>query len=381
MTPLQIGLIGGVIGIILTAVFDRWWFRRKLRKLAAGIGHLFQGVASQVPPFRIGLDLVDDAEWEYRPVVKRTTKELKRLGYQVAGDFVVAQFDNRYLRGFVNPDVGTYLALYENTDIERVVVEITSHLADDTFITTTNAPYDGLTRPDFAPLTGIQVDLNANPISVIEVHEALLARRGNRQGKPFSPNEFDEVYTSTYSRIIDWRVDRGTLTADEVRRISEHTGEDPPDEAHIAKVQAAWRDAIDNFLNLRIQDRFLNMKVMPEEEWAAKRERIVFVHERMDQEAMKETLGWHIVDKDAHVDQDQFGESSDEASQKLRGALSKLKPAFADIASFRVGFKNAQPLLPENRRYNFICKVAGDYPADVYLAPEKESDYDEEDDE
>lgn len=380
MTPLQIGIIGGVIGIILTAVFDRWWFRCRLRKLAAGIGHLFKGLSSDVPPFLIKLESADEIDWEYKSVVKRTSKELKRLGYQPAGDWTIPQFDSRHLRAFVNPDKGTYVALYEHPEIERVVAEVSSLLTDSSTITTTNAPYDGLSRPEFAPLTGIQVDLNANPIAVIEIHEALVARRGDRRAKPVTANEFEDTYTSVYARNMDWRIDRGTLTDDEVRRISEHTGDDPPDAKKIRKVQADWREAIDNFMNLRIQDRFLNTETFSKEEWEAKKERIIFVHDRMDQDAMKETLGWHVVDKDSHVVQDEFGESSEEANEKLQKAMKQITPAFEDV-SFREGFKGAQPLLPEHRRYNFICKLVGDYPADVYLAPEKEADYEEYDDE
>lgn len=143
MSPLKIGLIGLVVGIIFTAVFDHWWFRRKLRKLAVGIGQLFKGLSSDVPPFRIGLESADEVVWEYKSVVKRTSKELKRLGYQQAGDWTVPQFDDRQLRAFVNPDKGTYIALYEHEQIERVVVEVCSLLADSSTITTTNAPYDG----------------------------------------------------------------------------------------------------------------------------------------------------------------------------------------------------------------------------------------------
>lgn len=212
---------------------------------------------------------------------------------------------------------------------------------------------------------------------MIEIHEALIARRGDRQAQAVAARQFEDTYTSAYARNMDWRIDRGTLTEDEVRRISEHTGDDPPDVNKIKQVQQDWREAIDKFVNHRIQERFLNTKTFSQEEWEAKKERIIFVHDRMDTASMKETLGWHIVDKDAHLDQDEFGESSEEANQKLRSALKKLEPTFADV-NFRTGFKAVQPQLPEHRRYNFICKIAGDFPADVYLVPEKESDYDDE---
>lgn len=377
MTPVTIGLIGLAAGIVLTAVFDRWWFRRKLRKLASGIGQLFQGISSDIPPFRIALEPEEDADWEYKSVVKRTSRELKTMGYQLVGDFSVPQLDNRQLRAFVNPGKETYATLYEHPQTERVVVDVTSLLTDDSLITTTNAPYDGLDRPEFAPLTGLQVNLNANPIAVIEIHEALLARRGDRRAQRIESGKFVDTHVDVYARLMDWRVDRGTISAEEVRRMHEHSGQSIPDDNTVTEIQQAWRSAIVNFVNLRIQDRFLRTETFSEQEWEQKKERVLFVHERMDLDEIKEQLAWHVVDQDVHME-DEFGESKEDADRKLQAALTKLAPAFAE-ASAREGFRNAQPLLPEAKRYEHICKLVGDYPADVYLVPENEGDYDEDD--
>jgi len=377
MNPVTIGLAGLVIGIVLTAVFDRWWFRRRLRKLASGIGQLFKGIASEIPPFRIALEATEEADWEFRSIVKRTSRELKSMGYQLVGEFTVPQLDNRQVRAFVNPDKETCATLYEHPQTERVVVDITSLLADNSLITTTNAPYDGLDRPEFAPLTGLQVNLNANPIAVIEIHEALMARRGDRRGQRIEVDKFEDVYIDTYARLMDWRVDRGTISPDEVRRMHEHSGQAIPDDDAVADIQQAWKTAIVDFVNLRIQDRFLRTETFSEEEWEKKQARVLFVHERMDLDAIKEQLAWHIVDQDVHK-RDAFGESKEEADQKMKEALRKLDPAFEGVSA-RDGFRNAQPLLPEAKRYEHICKLVGDYPADVYQTPENEADYEEDD--
>ncbi|MGB0579986.1 MAG: hypothetical protein ACPGVU_09820 [Limisphaerales bacterium] len=377
MNPVTIGLIGLAAGIVLTAVFDRWWFRRKLRRLAAGIGQLFKGIASEIPPFRISLELVETADWEFKSVVKRTSRELKTIGYQLVGEFSVAQLDDRQVAAFVNPDKECFAVLFEHPETERVVVDITSLNSDNSLITTTNAPYDGLDRPEFAPLTGLQVNLNANPIAVIEIHEALMARRGDRRGQRIEADKFEDTFVDMYARLMDWRVDRGTISEEEVKRMHEHSGQAIPDDAAVGEIQKAWKTAIVEFVNLRIQDRFLRTETFKKEDWAEKKERVLFVHERMDLDEIKEQLAWHIVDQDVHT-QDAFGESKEEADRKMQEALKKLEPAFEGMSA-RGGFRQVQPLLPEAKRYEHICKLVGDYPADVYLAPEDEGAYEEED--
>lgn len=365
---------GVVAGILVTAIFDRWWFSRKLRKLAAGIGELFGGVSTEVPPFRISLQEEDQVEWRDKRVVKKVSKELKRLGYAEAGDFTIPQLDNIALRGFANDKTGSYAAVYEHHQTGKVVADVFCAFDDTKRLTMSSAPDDGLDRPEFAPITNIRVDLNGNPIAVIEIHEALIARRGSRNPLSVNRNGFEDAYINSYSKLMDWRLGRGTITADEVRRIASRSGDTPPDEKAIKAAQDSWREKMTEFITHLIKERFRNTETLSEREWEDQEERFFFVYEQMDVAGTIDTFAWFIADKDVHRDDH---DESDEASEgRFKKARTLIEEAFANVSA-RQGFKTAQPLLPEMRRYNFISKIVGEFPADIYLKPEHEDDYDD----
>ena len=365
---------GVVVGILVTAIFDRWWFSRKLRKLATGIGELFGGVSTEVPPFRISLSEDDDVAWRDKRVIKKISKELKRLGYEQSGDFVIPQLDNIALRGFANANTNTYAAIYEQHESGKVVADVFCDFDDTNRLTMSSAPDDGLDRPEFAPITNIRVDLNGNPIAVIEVHEALIARRGSRGALSVNRNGFEDAYVTGYSKLMDWRLTRGTITADEVRRIASRSGDSPPAEKAIKAAQDSWREKMTEFITHLIRERFRNTETLSGQEWGEKEERFFFVYEQMDVEGTIDTFAWHVADKDQHREDH---DESDEASEgRFTKARAKLAEVFANVSA-RQGFKAAQPLLPENRRYNFISKIVGEFPADIYLKPENEDDYDD----
>ena len=142
----------------------------------------------------------------------------------------------------------------------------------------------------------------------------------------------------------------------------------------IKAAQDSWREKMTEFITHLIKERFRNTETLSAQDWEAKEERFFFVYEQMDVEGTIDTFAWFVADKDLHrEDHDESDEASD---QRFQAARAKIAEAFACVSA-RQGFKAAQPLLPENRRYNFISKIVGEFPADIYLKPENEDDYDD----
>lgn len=54
------------------------------------------------------------------------------------------------------------------------------------------------------------------------MHERLLAEAGDRERREVDAAEFVAVYEGAYADDMDWRLERGGATVDEVRRIAEN---------------------------------------------------------------------------------------------------------------------------------------------------------------
>jgi hypothetical protein len=362
-----------VAGSIVLGLLAWWWFRRKLRRLAEGIGELVTGLSAGVPPFRITLRPATGPEWNEPEVVERASCELERNGYGRAGDFVVPELNDMPLRGFVHPVSGVTVALYESSVTDLLVADVVAFLFDDTSITVTNAPDTGLERPPFARLTRRDINLNANPIGIVDLHDVVTREREGRRMDETPVERFAERFVGAWSRMMDWHVERGGVTTEEVRRIARSNGRPRPDDEEVRRLRAQWVEAIREFVEARIRDRFLRTGAMPAEDWEVKRDRVRFIHERTDVEDLLETLLWDIAENDSHIESDE-----DEDENYRDGQLQqRLRSAF-DGTNVRDGFRKVLPLLPENLQWRYLCKVAGDYPADVYLTPQQAEDYDEE---
>lgn len=376
MKPLLLGLAGGLIGAGVLALIAWWWFRRRLRRLAEGLGEIITGVPSSVPPFRVTLQFTTEPEWADLPVVNRVTAELERNGYQKAGDFIIPEQNEMPLRGFTHPQSGVLVALYENPADDLLVADFVAFFEDDANFTVSNAPETGLQRPPYAELRPITANLHANPLAVVELHEALEQACKGRRTARVTTDTFVEYFIDSWARTMDWHVERGGITPNEVRRNATLAGQPAPDDEAVEHIRAAWTAAIRDFVEDRIQDRFLRTGTMDAAEWEDKRDRVRFIHERMNLRELINTLAWDIVERHSHVEDED--EESEHAEEKRLGlATESLRHAF-NGAGIRDGFRAAQPLLPENMQWQYVCKVAGDYPADVYLTPEDADAYEDD---
>lgn len=375
MNPFLMGLVGAVAGALALALLAWWWFRRKLRRLAEGLREFIAGVSTSVPPFRIALREEPALEWNDVSVVDRASAELERHGYGRAGDFIVPELNEMPLRGFVHPESGVVAALYENPADDLLAADLVAFYLEDTSSTVSNAPETGLVRPPFAKHRRLDVNLNANPLAVVDLHDAVKGECEGKRMDKVSVEGFADKFTGAWARAMDWHVDRGGVSPDEVRRVATLGGQPPPDDASIELVRARWTAAIREFVEERIQDRFIRTGAMSVVDWEAKRDRVRFVHERMDLADLIDTLAWQIVDSDSHLDAE---DDEAEEEQRVEQAKDSLRRAF-NSASIREGFRHALPTLPEQLQWDYVCKVAGHYPADVYLMPQDADSYEDED--
>jgi hypothetical protein len=175
--------------------------------------------------------------------------------------------------------------------------------------------------------------------------------------------DFPHVFVEAWSQTMDWRIARGGVTSDEIRRVARLAGQRAPDDCVIELVQLTWRGAIDEFVQEEVRRAWLADAGMSAVDWEQLRDRIEVVHERTDPEDRIEALAWTKIEGS-------YPEDDCKAEERaLEQARAQLRPLFAD--GQRTGFARAQLVLPEKRRHQLLASLEAPWPADVYRAPDE----------
>jgi hypothetical protein len=156
----------------------------------------------------------------------------------------------------------------------------------------------------------------------------------------------------------DWRIARGGVTAEEVRRAAVAGAQPPPDESAVELVQASWRSAISAFVGDALVSAYAAAHPMASEQ----RERLRAVHQHSVAADWVDELAWEMIDGRYDADDEEAEDRAFEAAKEQLAAVF----ASSDV---RAAFAEAQPLLPEKRRFERIARVSRPWAGDLYLQP------------
>ena len=368
-------VLGAVIGIVMVPVllwvffkflakplFRRWL--KRLEKKLAEMGALYP----PVPPFRVTLESCDEPEWPHPKVVDQATSDLEAIGYEAVGDYSIQEMYPLTLRAFANPQAGAYAVVYDFAgDSPGVVVDLVTQFHDKTGVTCSNAPIQGLDEPPWEEKHLVQKKIEEGAIADIAAKLEEVA--AGRDKLSVAADRFVQVFQDAYGRKMDWQVNRGGLTADEIRRnLALVHGVDDADEVQdevVEAVQSQWRSAIARFVSDKTRERFLrHVTKMSASQWEDIRDRLYIVHDRSVSEELIDELQDRLMDLEVDLEEDHEFDSRQGEIEEM------LKPHFADCSP-REGFEAAQAVLPASQRYKRIARITGPWPADVYVEPDE----------
>jgi hypothetical protein len=377
MKTFIIVVLGMFVGGILSLVVLFFAVKFLIRYIAKKIVKALEGLGGQgVPPFRITMQEADDLEWKNIDVVDKVTEALEGAGYTRIGEFRINEMPMVRTRALVNPATSSYGIVNEYNE-KGVVVDVACNFEDGEHVTVSTAPETGLDRPEWSRLIRITADLAAEPGAAVTLHERLVEEQAGRPMVAAAADEFVKVYTAAHAREMDWRIARGGLTPEEVRRSCEVTGTEIPNDEAVELVCATWRRAISQFVDERLRAKLTNyLTRMSAAEWEKVRDRLYFVHEHSDRDLvitelgarLEGTPGYELPETDDDDDVD--GEVVESPADK------RLRPLFAN-GSIREAFAKAQELLPADRRYRRLVGIKSPYGADVYVEPLIDGDDDD----
>lgn len=373
MTILYI-VLGVVIGLIILPVVGYFVIRFLLRRFVKKLGEALEGAGDGgVPPFRISLEASESTEWKNKELVEQTTAQLHQLGFANIGDYTSPEMFGFRICALANESTGSYAVLYDWDKPEiGVVMDLFCELTDDSAITCSNSPTQGLDHPPWetSRLIGKKIDEEG---VVKQLAEIMAEEVSGRATKPVSGERFVGAFVNAYARKMDWQVERGGLQEEEIKRhilATNDMAEDEIPEGVVELTQSQWKTAIADFVSDKTRERFLrHVTKMSAGQWEDIRDRLYIVHERSLADRLVEELKYRLLD-DVDDHEDDEADDDDEAYERRETEVeTQLKPHF-DSHPPRVAFEHAQALLPESQRYRRIARITAPWPADIYVEPE-----------
>jgi len=324
-------IVGGVfvalvLFVIVAFLLIRWKLRSWLNQLVNSIA---DGLVGGIPPFRVKLakrsELDEEDEWvpeKYRKQFEEITEEFERLGFARLEDYFI-QENGMPVRTLIDVDQSTVGVIYFYP-IAEVWCDVHRRYPDETSWTYANTRYHGLEIPPMA----------TQKFFVEDTVEQLVNRF--REDAPSSDmvtitkEQLPAIFEKAYAHEMDWRIERGGPTAEEIRRVSENIGEEC-DEEKIRNIQLQWRTAIDAFLSERALKRYRKEAELNSFQWEHLQNYGVVIHGRMHAEQLLQAFDEEYYPDIKLEDELDDGDDDDEFVAEMRAQREKWNQRISEL--------------------------------------------------
>lgn len=356
-----------VVGILLILAVGFWFLKRKLKKFFGG---LIEQLAAGgiVPPFRIRLEPMDE-EGGFRKEgeVSESSDALTELGFEHIGDFTTDIGVN--LQAWFHPSRKAYAVVYDHV-VAGVWIDLVRHYADKTTYAYATCKNHGMN-----PMPGRTVKFFPDtPLK--EVAEQFFNDSPSTGILQVPDDQFAKYFQQKYAEEMNWNIQRGGPTEEEIRRIAE-LGGDECTTGSIKVVQDAWAERISEFLSETAIKQFNKENEVSRADVGYREYRIFAAHGRMTDKTLMSS-----VFEDFYIDEDEDDDDEIDEDEKV------WKERLADVGEWR----KSMPVTEVVKKLIATTEKPGDYEhlgsvtkpvrAEIWLRPEYESDdeYDEDDD-
>ena len=354
MTFLYIAL-GIILGLVFAFVVIVFWLKRKLNKFAEALKAAI-GDAVYVPPFRIHPVRESEPQWQAAEQVNSAAGTFRELGYQDVGTYTIDDQLGTTLMGFFHPPVGSFAVVYDIPGA-GAFLDVVVQLTDGSHITVSTTPPDGMDRPPFVVMQRLQFDDPVGPAAVQQAHARLVELIDDRDVVTRTADEFEICFRRAYAQEMDWRMDRGGPTDEEIRRVAALNGGEQPTDEQIERIQSTWRNSMAWFVQDQLREAYLNQATMTGMQLDELQERLFVVHEK----STPQQLEGELMDRLPYDEDDEDDGQDEQLRQRFLHQLNAGSP--------REGFRRALSLHPAGPQYRRIAVASKPWPADLYVAP------------
>ncbi|WDI42272.1 hypothetical protein [Bremerella sp. P1] len=379
-------IVGGVfLALVLFVVVAYLVIRWKLRSWIKSLGDMIaQGMGGAVPPFRVKLtkrsSLEDPHEdWVPEEHLKKfdaITEQFQSLGFTKLEDYVIEEIATP-MRVLLDVDQSTIGVIYCHPVI-GVWCDVVRRYQDGTAWTFGSTKYHGMDIPPYATQKFFPDE------SVEQIVTRFREEAPATDMVMITKEEYPGYFEKAYSREMDWRIERGGTTEEEIRRIAEMNGDECNDET-VRQIQVQWRTAIHHFLSERALKRYRKDAELSSFQWEHLQNYGVVVHEQMQAEqllqAYDEEYYPDIQSEWDEDDDDEYVTEMREQRAKWNQRLSELEDAlhrgtpqqvFRDMIELGNGSNSHQT------KWEFQTSVTEPIAADIWTRTYEEDDEEED---
>ncbi|MCA9005546.1 MAG: hypothetical protein KDA70_09765 [Planctomycetaceae bacterium] len=358
MSPLVLFVLKTVLVIVVILLISAAWIWWKLRSLSARLWAEHAETMANggyAPPMRLDLESVDRVIWSDIDKIYLIEDTLLEAGYEPAGLFEAAAPFRTYFQGFQNRQLPGYAVLSEVVHTQEIYLELFSEMSDGAQIRVTNAPDDGLDYPEFCNLIRMDDFDLTEPEQIQSMHRRLETEIQGKTTTEQSELRFEQIFKQFWSRTMDWRMERGGITTEEVIQVFEINGQPNPSDGSIELAKQPWKKQIDLFITDLVRQSYLSSINLPENQRAETLDRLVIVHEKSVPARLIEIL----VDTLNYNDQLESGADRE----------SELNTIFDSQTSVIEGFRQAIEILPPEKKFVLQSSIEIPLKSDIYLSP------------
>ena len=351
-----LAIIGGiVVAIVLLLVLGLFAVRWKLRKLVKQ----FEGIAEAaavsgsgqlVPPMRIRLRPDNSYEWLDADRIKSVGDDIAEKGFVRIGTFSTVP-ETAPFEAWHDPERSIYATINEHS-VSGVSLDLVSLGQDGSSFTISSGPSDQFPRPDNIVLESMT---GAEPSALVE---RFLEKRPDAPAVQTSAESFPGAFENAWQRVMDFRVEQGVPTQDEIRRLCFADPGDADDEA-VNQIHEMWQMEIGNARRRQVRETFLSTSGLTALEWDRMRDRAIFIFDELPAMEIAEIMidGGRLEDYD-----DEFDDPFEAIEERVTELLNE--------SSARDVFAKLNAEQNPDDRFEKIGGVSEPVPADVYLGPD-----------
>ena len=363
----------GLFGLFaLLILFGYFVLRRKMSQMGesfSGLVEAAEAISQTVPPFRVKLEPANHREWVEKEKAEAICEELDERGCTRIGRFTSVP-PTVLLEAWHLPEHSLFVTLYEHP-VGGLWIEAGCEFEDDTLFSYTNGPNHHMGNP---PWTTHEFRTGT---PARELLDAVIADRPDKAVRPTSAESFPSRFEAAWARDMDWRIERGGPSEEEIRAsfesglARETDSEEETAQAlstangmeMVEQIRSLWRERINELREVQLRESYIVASDVTALEWDRIRDRVVFIHDDLTAEDLAEHMEQYFYegltpDEEFDYDDDQY--------EEVRGSLAQQ----LETDSPRTVFAESVAGQATSNRHEKIGATTDPLEADVWLAPQ-----------
>ncbi len=264
--------------VFLLVVAGGMLLLRWLRRIIKG-----KDEAPSCPPCRVNPEPEPTPQWRTPEKVQQYASEYKALGFQEIGAFTIPEMEGLQMLAFVHLAERLYGLIYDHKKIEPTF-DIFCTFEDQTGLTAGSSKIGrSLDKRPGHPILWVGDERVAAVLEAFKAHPQPVPRI------PTSADAFLARFKRSYAEGMNWRMKKGGVSKEEIRRQSASRGK-PVDEETINQVYETMRRKHLAELQRGCLAQYLDEQQISAADWERVQARAVVIPETLEAEEVVETL-------------------------------------------------------------------------------------------